>query len=155
MINYIRCTDKDREALSCVQIDPDELKDDGTKFDGIKVIKPWGCEIENYRDENFSVWWLKLYEGKETSMHCHPNKSTCLIIVSGRVIFSTLTGEHDLTVGDIMVIEKGAFHKTASSNGAASLFEIESPPNKKDLIRLSDSYGRGQGYEISLHKEII
>ena len=47
------------------------------------------------------------------------------------------------------MIDKGVFHQTtATSNSGAFLMEIETPVNKRDLVRLKDKYGReGEGYE--------
>lgn len=143
----IRALEADRKALAQVKIDPAEIAEDGTDYNGIRVKKPWGHEVEKYRDENCSVWWLHLHSGKETSMHCHPNKTTMLMVVGGEAMLHTLNGRYELGEGEIAVIEKGAFHRTASNGGPVILYEIESPPNKRDLVRLEDSYGRGQGYE--------
>ena len=128
-------------------IDPEEMEDDGTDYLGKTIKKPWGHEVEKYRDEHVSVWWLHLFPGKETSMHCHPNKSTLLVIMGGKAILSTLNGDHEIEDGDIVVIEKGAFHRTRSNGSAVVMYELEAPPNKRDLVRLEDAYGRGQGYE--------
>lgn len=144
----VRCQNADREALQRVSIDPAEIADDGTDYEGVRVKKPWGHEIERYRDESVAVWWLHLHMNQETSMHCHPNKTTLLMIVSGRAIVSTLDQEHEIGEGAVVVIEKGAFHRTRATNGnGVMLYELESPPNKRDLVRLHDVYGRGQGYE--------
>ena len=47
------------------------------------------------------------------------------------------------------MIDKGVFHQTtAISPKGAFLMEIETPVNKRDLVRLKDKYGReGEGYE--------
>jgi mannose-6-phosphate isomerase-like protein (cupin superfamily) len=144
----VRCHKPDREALARTVVDPETIKDDGTDYTDIRVEKPWGYEKERYRDENVSVWWLHLHHNQQTSMHCHPNKTTMLVVAGGIATVSTLNGTYRLEAGDMMVIERGAFHRTASSDGVAvMLYEIETPPNKRDLVRLEDVYGRGQGYE--------
>ena len=81
-------------------------------------------------------------------MHCHPNKTTMLMMSAGTATLLTLNGTYQLKEGDLVVIEKGAFHQTKSNGEPVMLYELETPPNKKDLVRLSDSYGRGQGYEL-------
>lgn len=52
------------------------------------------------------------------------------------------------------MIRKGLFHSTkATSEGGISLFEIETPVDKFDLVRLRDSYGReGKPYEDVSHE---
>ena len=49
------------------------------------------------------------------------------------------------------MIRKGLFHSTqATDTRGAWVFEIETPVNKNDLVRLRDSYGReGKPYENS------
>jgi len=80
-------------------------------------------------------------------MHAHPNKSTLLIVRGGKATLTTLHAKHELTKGSVVIIEKGAFHRTTSNGGPVVLYEFETPHNKRDLVRLEDVYGRGQGYE--------
>jgi len=143
----VRRTLKDIEALHGVKVSAAEIADDGTDYNGLRVKKPWGHEIEKYRNENVAVWWLHLHSNQQTSMHCHPNKTTLLMIVGGLATLETLNGSHELSEGEIVVIEKGAFHRTRSNGEPVVLYELETPPNKRDLVRLEDAYGRGQGYE--------
>ena len=143
----IKCSERDRETLNEIYIDPQTLKDDGTIYLGVEIIKPWGCEMEKYRDDNVSVWLLNIKAGQQTSMHSHPNKTTLLTILSGEARLTTLNESHELKSGDMVIIEKGAFHRTSSKGGQVFLYELETPVNKRDLVRLADSYGRGQGYE--------
>ena len=144
----VRCLEADREALRSVEIDPAELADDGTDYLDKRVTKPWGSEKELYRNSELSVWWLRIRTNSETSMHCHPNKTTLLMMVGGTAQLWTLSNVYELSAGDMVVIEKGAFHRTVSGGGnAVVLYEIESPVNKRDLVRLHDAYNRGQGYE--------
>jgi hypothetical protein len=86
-------------------------------------------------------------------MHCHPNKKTSLIVVSGEVVCSTLDGWLTRRAGDGIVIDEGVFHTTrAASKDGAFVIEVETPPNKKDLVRFKDAYGReNQGYEGTTH----
>ena len=142
----VKCTERDRDALKEIYIDPETLKDDGQKYKGIKVIKPWGYEICRYEDKHCAIWWLHIDAGKETSMHCHPNKATALLMRGGQATLKTLHSEHELTPGVVVIIEAGAFHRT-TAKGPTVLYEMEMPNNKRDLVRLQDSYNRGQGYE--------
>ncbi len=143
----VRCTELDRLKLAKIEIDPKDTEDDGTIYEGIRIQKPWGHEIARYKDDKVAVWWLHLHAGHETSMHCHPNKTTLLMVIGGEAILHTLSGSHSLSDGDVVIIEPGAFHKTTSDGGPVVLYELESPPNKRDLVRLDDRYDRGQGYE--------
>tara|TARA_R110000824_G_scaffold119818_1_gene274197 strand:+ start:11804 stop:12286 length:483 start_codon:yes stop_codon:yes gene_type:complete len=53
-----------------------------------------------------------------------------------------------------IMIRKGLFHSTkAISKSGVSLFEVETPVDKFDLVRLKDSYGReGKPYEGVSHE---
>ena len=143
----IPCTKADKIALHDIPISATEIEDDGTDYTGVRIKKPWGHELEKYRDEDVAVWWLHIHSNQKTSMHCHPNKSTILFVMAGEGRLLTLGESHLISDGDVVVIEKGAFHQIVSEGNAVMLYELESPPNKRDLVRLKDEYGRGQGYE--------
>jgi mannose-6-phosphate isomerase-like protein (cupin superfamily) len=138
--------DKDRDALKSAGVDSESLIDDGTDWAGKIVEKPWGYESEIYRAGPVSIWRLVLNPGAETSMHCHTAKETVLIVESGECVLETFAGSKALRAGDVVTINKGAFHRTRAPKGAVVL-EIETPTNKRDLVRIQDRYGRaGQGY---------
>lgn len=140
-------TDADRQALADLGTLKPLASAEVAHYSSGVVQKPWGCEYEVSRNATESVWNLHLLANAETSMHCHLEKDTMLIVTSGEVEFSTLGLTVTLGIGARVMIERGVFHRTATRNGAM-LVEIESPPNKADLVRLSDKYGReGKGYE--------
>ena len=144
----VKCTEADKKALESVTINPADMEDDGTNYLGVRIKKPWGHEVERYRDEKSSVWWLHIYTGHKTSMHCHLTKTTLLFVVAGIGTLKTLNGSHVISGGEMVVIEKGAFHQTVNEGDHLILWETETPPLKRDLVRLTDDYGRqGQGYE--------
>ena len=145
----VRCEEADRTALRKIKYDPRDILDDGTDYSKARVTKPWGHEVEMYKDESCSIWWLHIHAGQQTSMHCHPHKTTMLAIVGGEATLISLNGSYELSAGDMVVIEKGAFHRTRSNGQPVVLYELETPANKRDLVRLEDHYGRGQGYERS------
>jgi hypothetical protein len=72
-------------------------------------------------------------------------------VLHGRVRCSTLLVSREKRVGEGLVLPEGVFHQTRGlSEGGAFVMEVESPPDKHDLVRLSDKYGRaGSGYETS------
>jgi len=113
------------------------------------VIKPWGYEFLVFENRYTAVWMLFISNGNSTSMHCHPNKKTSLIILSGTALSNTLISRKYLKGGDALIIDKGVFHSTkVLSHEGMFLLEIESPPLKTDLARLEDRYGRQtSGYE--------
>lgn len=113
------------------------------------VLKPWGYEFLVFENESIAVWFLHLGQDHSTSMHCHRNKKTSLVLLSGKAMNNTLDHRRYLKGGDAVILEKGVFHSTkALSKEGIDLLEIESPPIKTDLLRLQDKYGREYyGYE--------
>src|SRR3989338_1400815 len=118
-------------------------------FNTVLVNKPWGNEYLMYSNNEVEVWNLSLSPQRSTSMHCHPNKRTSLLILDGRALFSSLNESWELMPMDTMIIDQGVFHSTQCiSKDGLRLLEFESPPMKHDLLRLEDRYGRAQkGYE--------
>ncbi len=117
------------------------------------VYKPWGYEYVIYNDHSrIAITLVHIKHRHKTSLHCHPEKKTGFIILTGKAkvqigiykenskIFSSLSR---------LVFRPGLFHsiKASSKNGVYAL-EFETPYNKDDLIRLRDSYGRqSKNYE--------
>ena len=123
------------------------------KFDNI-VKKPWGYEYVAYENEHCALWFLHIKDQHSTSMHCHPNKTTGLILLDGIAEVSFLNNSFLLKRNHKIMIRKGLFHSTkANSKQGIDLFEIETPVDKFDLVRLRDSYGReGKPYEDISHE---
>jgi hypothetical protein len=113
------------------------------------VKKPWGYEYLAYENDECALWFLHINESERTSMHCHPNKTTGLVLLDGKAKVSFLNNDNPLEPISKIMIRKGLFHSTqAISSKGADIFEIETPVDKYDLVRLKDSYGRqGKPYE--------
>ncbi len=118
------------------------------------VSKPWGYEYLAYQNEKVALWFLYIGHDQQTSMHCHPNKTTGLILLDGEAEISFLGDSFNLKPVSKTMIRKGLFHSTkATSENGACVFEIETPVDKHDLVRLEDKYGReGNPYEDSTHE---
>lgn len=147
MIKHLYRSKSDIENLSKLRT---AITEDVDSFNYKKVIvkKPWGYEYLAFENSHVAVWVLYFKKNHGTSMHCHPNKKTSLIVLHGKVVSSTLEGWTDLCYGQGLCIDEAVFHSTkAVSEDGAFVMELESPPNKKDLVRLKDQYGRKQGYE--------
>lgn len=125
---------------------PPVMLDDGRRWQGVIVKKPWGHEVELHCEGAVSVTRLVLSPGGETSMHCHPGKSALLMVSDGYCELESLRVIYKLKPGEMVRIEPGAFHRIRTEGGA-KLIEMESPPGKNNIVRLADRYGRGQGYE--------
>ena len=149
MIEELTITDRDKEELKTLNINPLDLQNDHYDYSKVVVKKPWGYEYLIFSNEEVAVWILYLKTGAQTSMHCHPRKKTSLVVLEGKVNCSTLAGSLDRSCGEGALIEEGVFHQTSViSEGGAFVMEIENPVNKRDLARLKDKYGReGKGYE--------
>lgn len=147
MIKRVYVSELDRHNLSKQKTVESEGRD---TFDyrNIVVKKPWGYEYLLFENDFVAIWILHIKNGASTSVHCHPNKKTSLIVLSGKVLSSTLSGWFDLNTMDGLILENGVFHTSKAVSNDVFIMEIETPPNKKDLVRLKDSYGReNEGYE--------
>ena len=110
--------------------------------DGI-VTKPWGYEYLMYQSDKIGIWFLHINEGRSTSLHCHPAKKTGYILLSGEAEVSFIRDTTRLKAVSKLMIREGLFHATkAISPGGIQVIEVESPPNKTNLVRLEDAYGR-------------
>lgn len=112
------------------------------------VKKPWGYEYLAYENEHVALWFLSISKNQRTSMHCHPSKTTGLMVVNGCAEVSFLSDKVLLNSSEKVMIRKGLFHSTRALKDDLKIFEIETPVDKHDLVRLEDNYGRtGQPYE--------
>ena len=119
------------------------------------VKKPWGYEYLVYENEHVAIWFLYIAPGQSTSMHCHPKKTTGLVLLDGEIEISFLADKRQLKSLNKVMIRRGLFHSTkAISKEGAYIFEIETPVDKQDLVRLNDLYGReSKPYEDSTFEE--
>jgi len=118
------------------------------------VQKPWGYEYLVYENSNVALWFLFISHNQQTSFHAHPNKTTGLIILDGKAKITFFDNEIQAAKLEKVSIRKGFFHSTKStSQNGTFLFEIETPNDKLDLVRLRDNYGReGKPYEDSSYE---
>lgn len=110
--------------------------------------KPWGHESLAYQSSEVAIWHLFINPWQSTSLHCHPNKKTGLVVLNGAARVSFLSGKEKLFAGEKVILRQGVFHSTTNmSNETLQLFEIETPVDKSDIVRIDDHYGRtGQPY---------
>ena len=118
------------------------------------VKKPWGYEYLAYKNKHVALWFLHIKHTHSTSLHCHPKKTTGLILLDGSAEVSFFNNTNKLTPGNKIMIRKGLFHSTkATSEKGALVFEIETPVDKNDLVRFRDNYGReGKPYENNTYE---
>ena len=92
------------------------------------VQKPWGYEYLVFENDKVALWFLHIAYNQKTSMHCHPNKTTGLILLDGEAELSFLENTFKLEPTSKIMIRKGLFHSTkAISKDGAGVFEIETP----------------------------
>ena len=108
------------------------------------VKKPWGEEYLIFQNNVVAIWLLKIKPNHHTSLHCHTEKKTGLILLDGKIEINL--GFYDkriLEAPDKIMIRPGLFHsiKAISKSGLHAL-EFETPFKKNDLVRFQDDYGR-------------
>lgn len=148
---YVSQHKKDIDALKKITAKPNNFlkSPQPDSYRNRIVIKPWGHEFLIFENDFVAVWLLYIKKKHSTSMHCHSRKKTSLDILSGEAMNNTFKDRRYLRGGDALILDKGVFHSTkALSDDGVFLLEIETPPEKTDLIRLEDLYGRQKrGYE--------
>jgi len=119
------------------------------------VKKPWGYEYLVYENADVGLWFLYIEKDQCTSMHCHPKKTTGLVLLDGQAEISFLADKRQLEGVSKVMIRRGLFHSTkALSEEGVFVLEIETPADKHDLVRLRDKYGRqSTPYEGAPHEE--
>lgn len=119
--------------------------------DTVIVRKPWGYEYLVYKNKEVALWLLHINPNERTSMHCHPTKSTGLVVLDGSAEINFIADSKKLHAPAKQMIRRGLFHQThAIGKNPVLMFEIETPVDKDDLVRLHDNYGRkDSGYEDS------
>lgn len=150
-------TDEDRRLMASLPIADDAATPSDDDFDDVIVKKPWGYEYLAFDNGEVAIWMLQIARKRRTSKHCHPNKHTSLVVISGDVVCSGIDRSCSLSDLQGVEIHKGAFHSTEtacelsiypSCESGSWVLEIESPVDKNDLVRAADSYGRqGKSYE--------
>jgi acetoin:2,6-dichlorophenolindophenol oxidoreductase subunit alpha len=119
------------------------MKSGNVKLEKAVVKKPWGYEYLVYQNESVALWCLHIDQGQATSLHCHPNKKTGLILLSGEATLSFLNDSIHLKTLGRLILRPGLFHSTkAISPDGITLLELETPVDKGDLVRFEDTYGR-------------
>lgn len=142
-------TDRDKEEIKKINYTKESIQNDYFDYSGVIVNKPWGYEYLLFNNKITAAWILHIMPKSSTSLHCHLYKKTSLIVLQGSVVCSTLENEFICNVGNGLIIEKGVFHQTrVEGKEPAVVLELETPVNKRDLVRLKDKYGReGKSYE--------
>ena len=113
-------------------------------FEEFIVEKPWGHEYVIYTNKKLCITYLDILYNHSTSLHCHPNKKTGFILLSGSVeIQLGFYNRENSSAPSKTIIRPGLFHATkALSQKGAIVLELETPIDKNDIVRFKDDYGR-------------
>jgi rfaE bifunctional protein nucleotidyltransferase chain/domain len=122
-------------------------------------VKPWGYEFLVYQNDKIAIWFLNIKKDHSTSLHCHFNKDSRIIVISGSAKINLIDNEViNLNILETIMIPKYKFHGLSSFSNETFLLEIEifnNPLNfsdKNDLLRIDDMYNRKNvGYESSIN----
>ncbi len=151
IVKKVRCSFEDRKILAGLKKHSREHSSDPQDYSKVVVRKPWGYEYLMFANHKTAVWILYLQPGFQTSFHCHPRKKTAVMVLSGEAACSTVDNDIVRSPGEGVLLGKGVFHRTkAVAKEGAFVMEIESPIDKRDIVRFKDDYGREKlGYETA------
>ena len=126
-------------------------------YKNVICIKPWGYEFLAFETNKIGIWILSINKQQSTSLHCHFNKDTTIIILEGCAKLTLIDDVILLPVSTIINIPKNKFHSLSSISNKCMIMEIEiftenvSFSDKNDLLRIGDQYTRDKtGYEKSV-----
>lgn len=127
--------------------------------DALRVVeKVWGREIWLQPDGGAVAGYcgkiLRVENGAAGSLHYHPRKAETMLVVQGRIsveadvdpvpVGSTHLSEPSrwrfvLDEGDTLTLPAGVPHRIAAVDGDATLFEVSTPHDDDDVVRLEPS----------------
>jgi hypothetical protein len=107
------------------------------------IDKPWGFEYITYINDIIAILILHINKNKMTSLHCHPKKTTGLIVLRGSVQINFIDSPSKILVAPANEsIFRGRFHQIVALSDDVILMEVETPIDCEDIVRLTDNYGR-------------
>ena len=114
MIKSFKIKESDSRLISGkneLQVGSEKIsKRDSFDYSKVIVKKPWGYEYLVFENEFVAFWMLHIVRKRKTSMHCHPQKRTSLIVLSGNATCSHLEGSEKMNPMEGIVIDEGVFH---------------------------------------------
>lgn len=119
-----------------------------------RVEKPWGYEFRVALGTSLTLTYLTIFPKSQTSLHCHPRKTTSLTAISGSGTIRFLKDSIKFAAGTSFMVRNGLFHQISNtSTRNLVVLEFENPSDPMDLVRLEDSYGRRLTHYESTSKE--
>jgi rfaE bifunctional protein nucleotidyltransferase chain/domain len=124
--------------------------------------KLWGYEFLIYQNKKIGLWYLRINEGHKTSLHCHFNKDTIIIVIKGTVKIELINNKTViLNAMDTLFLPHYSFHSLGTFSPESYILEIEIYNNnvnftdKNDLLRINDIYNRqNNNYETSVKVDV-
>lgn len=117
------------------------------------IPKPWGFEYELLVSAEVRLLHLQIGSRQKTSLHCHPEKKTAMLFLRGQGVVHFLNSSQSFAPGHRLILRPSLFHQIEANDQEVEVLEIESPPNKDDLVRLEDHHGReGLSYEDTVYQ---
>lgn len=121
-------------------------------------VKPWGHEFIVFQNKRLAIWCLTIKKGHQTSLHCHFNKDTQIIVLKGAAKISLMDNKNiALSEMSSVFLPHYNFHGISAFSDEVCLLEIEifnkslDFSDKNDLLRINDDYNRKKtGYESSV-----
>ena len=121
-------------------------------------VKPWGHEFLVFQNKRLAIWCLTIKKGHQTSLHCHFNKDTQIIVLKGAAKISLMDNKNiALSEMSSVFLPHYNFHGISAFSDEVCLLEIEifnkslDFSDKNDLLRINDDYNRKKtGYESSV-----
>jgi hypothetical protein len=121
-------------------------------------VKPWGHEFLVFQNKRVAIWCLTIKKGHQTSLHCHFNKDTQIIVLKGAAKISLMDNKNiALSEMSSVFLPHYNFHGISAFSDEVCLLEIEifnhrlDYSDKNDLLRINDDYNRNKtGYESSV-----
>lgn len=121
-------------------------------------VKPWGHEFLIFQNKNIGIWFLKLNKGHKTSLHCHFNKDTFIIVLKGSAKIALINDQVvNLNNMESIFLPHYKFHGIGTYSDETYIMEIEiynksiDFTDKNDLLRIDDLYKRNNNnYESSV-----
>ena len=109
--------------------------------------KPWGNEVLIFQGFGYAVKKITLNNKEQTSLHYHNLKHETISVFSGElsVYLKHLDGTEEkvvLKAGESLPITPRVIHRMSCEAGASVYFEAQTD-HLDDVVRISDSYGRG------------
>lgn len=106
------------------------------------VEKPWGKEIWWALTEHYVGKIIEIKAGNSLSLQYHQEKTETMLFYSGSGYLMLGKETQPIEIGTSVTITPGTLHRVIADTDLV-IFEV-STPQVNDVVRVNDSYGRGE-----------